>query len=135
MALSKRVVLDTSAYSHFRLGHKALHEELNRASEILLPVVVLGELHAGFRGGRHFLDNAAVLDRLLEEPFVTVVDTGRESAERYGEVFAQLKKSGTPIPTNDVWIAAVSLATGARLLSFDGDFKHVVGLSWTHFSA
>lgn len=132
--MSQRVALDTSAYSHFRLGHRALHDRMNKAREIIVPAVVLGELHAGFRGGRHFLDNAAVLERFLGESFVVVVDMGRDLAERYGEVFAQLKKNGTPIPTNDIWIAAVALETGAHLLSFDSDFARVPGLSWTHFA-
>ena len=133
MALSRRVVLDTSAYSHFRAGHPALHERLEAAHEILLPTVVLGELHAAFRGGSRFLDNEATLERFLEEPFVTVRAIDGEVAARYGEVFSQLKRAGTPIPTNDVWIAAVTLETGAHLLSFDGDFSHVAGLSWTRF--
>ena len=133
MALSRRVVLDTSAYSHFRAGHPALHERLNGAAEIIVPTVVLGELHAGFRGGARFLDNEATLERFLEETFVSVRAIDHDVALRYGEVFSQLKKGGTPIPTNDVWIAAVTLEAGAHLLSFDDDFKHVAGLSWTRF--
>jgi tRNA(fMet)-specific endonuclease VapC len=56
-----------------------------------------------------------------------------ELSARYGEVFSQLKRAGTPIPTNDIWIAAVTLECGAHLLSFDEDFSHVAGLSWTRF--
>lgn len=134
MALSRRVILDTSAYSHFRAGHPALHERLDAAKEIIVPTVVLGELHAGFRGGSRFLDNEAMLERFLEERFVTVVDVDRGVSTRYGEVFSQLKRAGTPIPTNDIWIAAVALETGAHLLSFDDDFEHVAGLSWTRFT-
>lgn len=135
MALSRRLVLDTSAYSHFRAGHVALHERLEAAHEIILPTVVLGELHAAFRGGTRFLDNAATLARFLEEPFVTVRPVDAEVAARYGEVFSQLKRAGTPLPTNDVWIAATTLETGGHLLSFDAAFSHVAGLSWTRFKA
>ena len=133
MALTRRVVLDTSAYSHLRAGHVALHERLDGAAEIIVPAVVLGELHAGFRGGARLLDNEATLERFLEEPFVSVKAVDHEVALRYGEVFSQLKRSGTPIPTNDIWIAAVTLESGAHLLSFDDDFRHVSGLSWTRF--
>lgn len=133
MALTRRVVLDTSAYSHFRAGHAALHARLEAAREIILPTVVLGELHAAFRGGSRFLDNEATLERFLAEPFVSVRAIDAEVSARYGEVFSQLKRSGTPIPTNDVWIAAVALESGAHLLSFDDDFSHVAGLSWTRF--
>ena len=92
-------------------------------------------LHAGFRGGARFLDNEAMLERFLDEPFVTVVGVDGGVAARYGEVFSQLKRSGKPIPTNDIWIAAVTLETGAQLLSFDDDFAHVARLSWTRFKA
>ena len=133
MALNRRVVLDTSAYSHFRSGHAALHERLEAAHEIIVPAIVLGELHAAFRGGSRFLDNEATLERFLEEPFVSVRAIDAEVSARYGEVFSQLKRAGTPIPTNDIWIAAVALDSGAHLLSFDDDFSQVAGLSWTRF--
>ena len=51
-----------------------------------------------------------------------------EIAERYGYVKAELKKKGTPIPENDIWIAAAALETGARLISYDADFDSVGGL-------
>ena len=98
-----------------------------------MPTIVLGELHAGFRGGSRFLDNETTLERFLEEPFVSVRPIDAEVSARYGEVFSQLKRAGTPIPTNDIWIAAVALESGAHLLSFDEDFKQVAGLSWTRF--
>jgi tRNA(fMet)-specific endonuclease VapC len=62
-----------------------------------------------------------------------VVELGTEVAVRYGEVLSQLRRKGTPIPTNDIWIAAVTLERGAHLLSFDDDFERVPGLSWTRF--
>jgi tRNA(fMet)-specific endonuclease VapC len=133
VALSRRVVLDTSAWSHLRKGHLGVLERIEVAQEVIMPTVVLGELHAGFRGGHRFLDNEAALERFLDEPFVTTADVDREVASRYGDVFAQLKRSGTPIPTNDIWIAAITFATGAHLLSFDQDFENVDGLSWTRF--
>jgi len=133
VALTRRVVLDTSAYSHFRAGHSELHERLENAVEIIVPTVVVGELHAGFRGGSRFVDNQSALERFLREPFVRVVGVDAAVAVRYGEVFSQLRRAGKPIPTNDVWIAAVTLETGSHLLTFDEDFSHVAGLSWTRF--
>jgi predicted nucleic acid-binding protein len=133
VALIRRLTLDTSAYSHFRRGHREVLERLATAQEIILPTIVLGELHGGFRSGSRFLENEASLERFLEEPFVSVVDVDREVAARYGELFAALKRKGTPIPTNDIWIAAIVLVTGTHLLTFDDDFKQVPGLSWTRF--
>lgn len=133
--MNRRILLDTSAFSHFRAGHDGVMRRLDDATEVIMSTVVLGELHAAYRGGARFLDNEAMLERWLEEPFVVVRDVDAAVASRYGEVFAQLKKAARPIPSNDVWIAATALEAGAHLLSFDGDFRHVTGLSWTHFKS
>ena len=62
---------------------------------------------------------------------MTVRPTSPEIARRYGEIFAQLRRAGTPIPINDVWIAATTLDCGGHLLTFDGDFRSVTGLEVT----
>ena len=70
-----------------------------------------------------------------KSPFVSVRPIDAEVSARYGEVFSQLKRAGTPIPANDVWIAAVTMESGAHLLTFDDDFSPVAGLSWTRFKS
>jgi tRNA(fMet)-specific endonuclease VapC len=52
-------------------------------------------------------------------------------AIRYGRFFADLRRAGTPIPTNDLWIAATALDSGAHLLTFDGDFERIAALDCT----
>jgi tRNA(fMet)-specific endonuclease VapC len=104
---------------------------LAKAERVLLPATVLGELEAGFRLGSRLKENLATLHRFLEEPFVDVWPTTASVARRYGALFAQLRAAGTPIPTNDIWIAAAALDSGAHLVTFDGDFQHVPGLDWT----
>jgi predicted nucleic acid-binding protein len=125
------VVLDTSAYSHFRNNHHDVVEVLARAEQVYMPAIVVGELEAAFRIGRRTADNRARLDEFLDEDFVHIVPVGREIASRYGEVFAKLRAAGTPIPINDVWIAATALHVAARLITFDRDFARISDLDAT----
>ena len=122
------LVLDTSAYSHFRRGHKATLDWMSQAQSIVLPTVVLGELHAGFHLGKRLIENLRALDDFLQETFTVVAPVDEAVSFRYGTLFSDLKRAGTPIPINDVWIAAVTLANGGRLLTFDQDFNCVPNL-------
>jgi tRNA(fMet)-specific endonuclease VapC len=130
-ALASRLVLDTSAYGRFRQGHAKVLDLLAAADSILLPTIVLGELEAGFELGRRARENRTVLAELLEEPFVDVLPVTPSVARRYGLVFAQLRRAGTPIPVTDIWIAATALDCGGHLVAFDGHFAQVAGLDCT----
>jgi len=99
---------------------------MTSAEIVYLPATVLGT-RGGLPNGGRYAASARALAELLSEPSVQVVDTTREVARRYGELFAVLRAAGTPIPVNDFWIAA-ALATGARLITFDTDFARVPGL-------
>lgn len=123
-----RVCLDTNAYSRLMGGHPPLNELLESADEILLPATVLGELHAGFEKGARRAENRRQLSEFLALPGVDAISITPDMAERYGHLVGQLSRAGTPIPTNDVWIAAVAMDTGSRLVSYDGHFQHVQGL-------
>lgn len=123
-----RLVLDTSAYSHFRRGHGGVLDALTHAERVLVPITVLGELEAAFELGARARENRRVLDDFLAEPFVGLLDITASVARHYGRVFSALKRGGTPVPTNDVWIAAATLDCGGTLLTFDRDFERVGGL-------
>lgn len=112
-------------------GHEQVREELARASVVMVPVTVVGELEAGFALGRRASDNRALLAQFLSEPFVRVLDVTRDVAGRYGELMASLRRAGTPIPVNDIWIAATTLDALGRLLTFDSDFERVPDLRVT----
>ena len=133
--LPSRIVLDTSAYSHARRGSAPALEAIARAEAVFVPVTVLGELEAGFRLGSRFRENRRALDELLREPFVHVLDLTPDVARRYGELFASLKRAATPIPVNDIWIAAATLDCGSHLVTFDEDFARIQGLPHTLFEA
>lgn len=123
-----RLVLDTSAYSHFRRGHPGVLEALARAERVLIPVMVLGELEAAFELGARTRENRRVFDDFLGESFVDLLPVTASVARHYGRVFAALKRNGTPLPLNDVWIAATTFDCGGTLLTFDRDFERVVAL-------
>lgn len=126
--LAPRLVLDSSAYSHLRGDDERVIEHLAAAEVILVPAIVVGELEAAFAAGTRSRENLQRLDEFLAEVGVEVVPMDREVARRYGQVFASLRRAGTPISVNDIWIAATALATGAHLLTFDADFRRVAGL-------
>ena len=71
------------------------------------------------------------LRRFLAEPRVSLVPVTWTTADRYSRVWIALRRKGKPIPTNDVWLAAHALETGAELISRDPHFEHVGGLAWT----
>ena len=123
-----RLVLDTSAYSHFRRGHAGVLDALARTERVLVPVTVLGELEAAFELGGRPRENRRALEDFLAEPFVDRLDTTASVARHYGRVFSTLKREGTPIPVNDIWIAAATIDCGGTLLTFDRDFERIRGM-------
>lgn len=123
-----RLCLDTTGYSRLMRGRPGLQQRLEEADEILLPVTVLGELEAGFRGGSRVDENRSVLEAFRGQPGVVVIDTTDNVAQRYAEIVAILRRQGTPIPTNDIWIAAAALENGGRIVAYDSHFRAVPGL-------
>jgi tRNA(fMet)-specific endonuclease VapC len=124
----ERLLLDTSAYSHLRTGHKDVLDRVAAATAVLMPVIVVGELEAAFAAGTRPHENRASLEEFLAEAFVSVVPVTRSVAHRYGELFGQLRRAGTPIPVNDIWIAAIAIEQRRELLTFDWDFARVPDL-------
>jgi predicted nucleic acid-binding protein len=117
--------VDTSAYSAFKRGHEAVVEALARADELVITPIVLGELIAGFKAGSRERRNREELQRFLASPRVRVASMDEGTAERYGEILVHLRKSGTPIPTNDIWIAATAMQLGLAVLTTDLHFSRI----------
>ena len=134
-SLPRRIALDTSAYSHLRGGDERVVELVEHAAQVCLPVTVLGELDAAFRWGARRKENEARLREFLGAPFVAVLEVTVDVARRYGQVMAGLRQKGTPVATNDIWIAASTLDAGAHLVTFDRDFEAIDGLDLTVLSA
>ena len=124
----KKILLDTNAYVRFLRGDEKVMAYLAQADSVYMSVFVLGELYAGFKAGGREKNNKQLLERFLLKPTVTVLDATMETADFFALIMASLRKSGTPIPINDVWIAAHALETGSVLVTHDGHFASIPGL-------
>jgi predicted nucleic acid-binding protein len=120
-----RILLDTSAVSALFRGNRAIVERTRTAARIGLSPVTLGELQAGLRRGRRREANQEVLQRLLDSPRVRTLVIDPETADRYAQIYDSLRRAGTPIPTNDMWIAASAMQFGLAVVTTDVHFERV----------
>jgi len=120
-----RFCIDTSAYSQFKRGHPEVAELLNGASYVAVPSIVIGELWLGFLGGDRARENELELGQFLEHRVVEEVPVDHDVARIYAEIVRALKAQGTPLPTNDIWIAAAAARVGATVLTFDKHFHTI----------
>jgi tRNA(fMet)-specific endonuclease VapC len=126
-----KIMLDTSAYVGFKRNAVGTVEAIARAELVLFSPVVLGELLFGFRNGTQFKKNMKDLNRFLEHEAVELVQIGKITSDRYSRIAVQLKQQGTPIPTNDIWIAAQTMEYGSELITSDQHFEKISGLVYT----
>jgi tRNA(fMet)-specific endonuclease VapC len=127
-------LLDTNAYAALKRDHEGVTRLVRDSTELAFSVIVIGELLFGFRNGSRLERNVLELDELLSNARVSVLPVTRTTADRFGRIAAGLRRAGTPIPSNDIWIAAHAFESGAELVSFDRHFDAVAGLPWTHVS-
>lgn len=120
-----RIAIDTNRYVDFAKGLPEAVERVRRAEEIVVPFVVLGELRAGFAGGTRSGENEANLVRFLNSRRVDVVFADEDTTHHYARLFHQLRRQGTPIPTNDLWIAALVVQHELHLFARDTHFDHL----------
>lgn len=120
-----RVLLDTNRYVDFCSGVKEVVFNLQRAERIFLPLITLGELRAGFLCGTKSAQNERTLTTFLNSPRVEVLFPGEQTTHHYARLFAALRARGTPIPTNDLWIAALVVEHDLILYARDKHFDHL----------
>ena len=128
-----KILLDTSAYVGFKRNAVETVEIIVKTELIVFSPVVLGELMFGFRNGSRFKKNMDDLNRFLEHEAVDLAPIGKITSDRYSRIAAQLRLQGTPIPTNDIWIAAQAMEHGAELITSDKHFYKISGLVCTIF--
>jgi tRNA(fMet)-specific endonuclease VapC len=121
------VILDTNGLSAFAEGDSALAPILRTAAQVVIPVIVLGEYRYGISQSRHRLHYERWLDEYLPE--FRIFDIDERTTVSYGAIRAELKKAGTPIPANDVWIAALCRQHSLPLISRDRHFDSVPGIA------
>ncbi len=120
------LILDTNTVSAIAEGDAAAGREFIQARQIAIPVIVLGEYRYGIARSRHRRRYEQWLEQLISGSSVLHVD--EETAIFYARLRAELKKGGTPIPSNDVWIAALARQHSRPILSRDRHFDLVKGL-------
>lgn len=120
-----RVAIDTNRLTDLFQGDAILAQRIGTCDEVWIPLVVLAEIKAGFYGGTQRQRNENLLQRLLSKATVGVLLPSRETAEHYARLFVQLRRAGTPVPDNDIWIAALALQHNLTLITRDQHFQHI----------
>ena len=120
-----RYCLDTSAYSQFRRGNEVVVGLIDSAEWIGVPSVVIGELLTGFLQGERHEHNEAELDGFLSNPTVNELRIDHTVSGIYAEIWVALRDRGTPLPTNDIWVAACAARSGSTVLTFDEHFRTI----------
>ena len=120
-----RVALDTNRYVDLCKGVAETVAILEAADVVVMPFVVLAELRAGFAHGRRQVENERILRRFLMKEGVAVLFADDQTTHHYASVYRQLRKQGTPIPSNDLWLAALVLQHNLALHARDKHFDHL----------
>jgi tRNA(fMet)-specific endonuclease VapC len=123
-----RILLDTNAYTDLARGVADVVARVSGATEVWLPLFVLGELRAGFVGGTRRKRNEAALERFLNRPNVGLLLPDEATTDFYAKLYNDLRRQGTLISANDIWIAALALQHDLILDTRDQHFLHVPGL-------
>jgi len=120
-----RVALDSNRYDDLVTGSNDVATIVETADAVYLPFIVVGELRAGFAAGKRQAENERLLRRFLMKDDVEVLFADEQTTHHYASTFAQLRRQGTPIPTNDLWIAALVLQHDLALCTRDRHFDHL----------
>jgi tRNA(fMet)-specific endonuclease VapC len=120
------LILDTNGLSAMADGDTKLEQLLRQAGDIAIPVIVLGEYRYGIGQSRNRTRYERWLAGVIANCRVLAVD--EVTAERYADIRGELKRAGSPIPGNDLWIAALARQHASTLLSRDRHFDFVPGL-------
>lgn len=115
--------VDTNGYTAFCKNDSFAVDAIQKADRILLPLMVVAELRAGFSVGRKGAENEVTLQRFLNSPRVSIECPDESTTFIYARLFGYLRRKGTSIPINDLWIASLTLQHDATLLTFDRHFE------------
>lgn len=124
-----RILIDTNRYRDFCEAEPVAVDVFRRAREIHIPLIVVAELRAGFAVGTRSQPNEETLSRFLHRSRVRVAAMNLDTTWHYAHLFRQLRMQGTPIPTNDIWIAALAVQHELALFSRDEHFTHLPQLA------
>lgn len=131
MQMGGEFLLDTNIVIALLAEDKSVTHQLSQADAALLPSPVVGELYFGARHSSRIKENLEKVSELTTA--FSVVECGIQTAWHYGQIKQQLRSKGTPIPENDIWIAALAVEYGLILVSRDQHFSYIEGLSWNRW--
>lgn len=120
-----KILLDTNAYTGLLRGNEDVLGSIQKSSEVLFSVVVIGELLSGFKGGSKEKENIDIMNEFIEMKKVNVVQITIKTSYIFGGIKNYLKRKGKPMPINDVWIAANSYEHQAELITYDRHFAQI----------
>lgn len=123
-----RILVDTNIYSGALRGNPEIVQVLRQAEHIGMSAISIGELLSGFKGGTREDENKKELGIFLDSPRVVLYPVDEHTASYYSLILHQLRRRGTPIPTNDIWIAAAAFQHGLELFTLDSHFSKIEGL-------
>ncbi len=123
-----KILMDTNIYSLALRGDQDVIATLRYIAHIGFSSISIGELLSGFKGGSREKVNRQELNQFLDSPRTYIYSADENTAEYYSAIITQLKRDGTPIPTNDIWIAATAFQHGLQLYTADKHFSYIAGL-------
>jgi tRNA(fMet)-specific endonuclease VapC len=124
----KHISLDTNAYAAFKCGNKDIIEIVQYADTINISSIVLGELLAGFALSNREKNHKKELDDFLNSDRCQFFTADQNTAIYYASIYKLLRKAGKPIPSNDLWIAAICMQHGHLLCTLDKHFSYIDGI-------
>ncbi|MCC6455563.1 MAG: type II toxin-antitoxin system VapC family toxin [Caldilineaceae bacterium] len=125
--MNGRYLLDTNIVIALFANDPIVIQQLTAAREVFVPSIVLGELYYGVQHSLQVTENLARIEEFRAASAVLVCDA--TTAKYYGEAKAKLKRAGTPIPENDIWIAAIARQHDLTVVSRDHHFTRVNDLT------
>ncbi len=126
----KRVLIDTNIYVEAMFGNPEIIRKLQKVDMIGLSAISIGELLAGFKIRKKRSEQISQFEEFLDSPRVELYSVSYSTADFYSEIYLKLRKAGTPIPTNDIWIAATALEHGFRIFTLDKHFRDIAGITF-----
>ena len=124
-----KMLIDTNRYTDFSRNVPDVVARFVEADELFVPFAVIAELRAGFKNGTILSRNENALVRFLGNPKVQMLFPDLETTNIYADIFAQLRRQGTPIPTNDMWIASLAIQYSLPIFTRDDHFKNLPQLT------
>jgi tRNA(fMet)-specific endonuclease VapC len=122
-----KICIDSSSYIAMHRGKGKIGEILAKSEEVIIPAATFAELTEGFLGDAKGVEKNSEFNNFLDMPNVRFVPAGHSIAYRYAQISHSLKRRGTPVPPNDIWIAATAFENGACVLSYDAHFDRIDG--------